>query len=396
VEKDEKTQKDQSSYVDKGKVALSGFLYQTIVALGVVAKPVSQLEDDNMTELNVFLTLQSSKEALFEYCDQDLALRSWKLEAESYSLVQVKYSRQTPLPNMTYSELEEIAQRLDTSAKRSTLLNHQISQYVLITNRPMGDDAKKKLEDFKKTFLKEKKPKSDMQALYNLLIISTISMDTWKERVVVFAHTYGCIGDEVRRGFHEGLGRIFESVGSFNSPDITSTDLVEMFTNHPNARPITPECVAQYGLEQLTRFIRDAHLCPQRSSSPSCRGIEKLFLRRSVLDEIAKKAVDHAIIFVYGPGGCGKTATICQWMNELLYSVHESQTALYTAIASAREVDPHFDYAATLLCSWANLPATHTWRYQNTLDHLLERLHVASSKKTEPPLVSSQFFGETT
>src|SRR5260370_36346301 len=130
--------------IDGGLTALAGYLYQTVGVLGMKA---GAYQLDNLTgssDLEALLILVKRNELLYEYLDQDAAIRDslgiddW----DGFVLVQFKFSRQMPPPTIAPKELTKILKRLKESTQRAQNLGQYASGYALISNRELGPGAK--------------------------------------------------------------------------------------------------------------------------------------------------------------------------------------------------------------------------------------------------------------
>jgi hypothetical protein len=136
-------------------------------------------------------------------------------------------------------------------------------------------------------------------------VAQSIPKDFWERLLRAFAQSYGCDDEEVDRGIREGIGLIMQEAGSRGTLVITREALVKVFTGYESTRRLTPTVVAQQSKRQL------AHFSEQRFR-PEYR---QEFVRREILNEISRKAEEHAFLALYGGGGNGKTVALWHWMD---------------------------------------------------------------------------------
>jgi GTPase SAR1 family protein len=359
---------------DGGLTALAGFLYQTIGILGMRAGAYHLDNHTGADELEaLFLLVGQSVELLYEYLDQDAAIRQplGIDEKDKFVLVQFKFSRQLQVPKISPGELTKIIARLKKSTQRALSLGQQVSGYILISNRELAPGARK----MQSVAQQGNCTRPNSEILRQLHVLSPIPQKRWEDELHQFAQTYGCVEDDIQKGINERIGSIIRQTVDMGPPSIQQEDLVEAFTGYRDAQPIAPENVAKESKKVLDNFLAHNHFMPLHMQG---------LVRRRILDAISRATSEHAIVIVYGDGGSGKTVALWQWMGEFFSSALPQWKGTYAAILSARDVEP--DCLCNLICDWAALPEFHNWRSQRTPEHVLERLHVASPEATQPIL----------
>ena len=265
--------------------------------------------------------------------------------------------------------MTKIADRLRVSTQRAQQLGQQISGYILISNRELGPKA----QEMQRIAQEANSTQQNSDVLRQLRVIPPISKATWEETLKLFAHTYGCVDRDIRKGIDERIGSIIRQTVEHGSPSITKDDLIWAFTGFRDTRQLTPVSVVEQSKIQLDKFFSQHHLKQKR-----------ILVRRKVLDAVSRLSGEHAIVIVYGLGGNGKTVSLWHWTEEFLSSSVPEQQGMYTAIMAAEDVRP--DCLTHLLCDWANLPYHHDWRAESMPEHILERLRVASPGGKHPIL----------
>src|SRR6266566_4524821 len=107
--------------IDGGLTAISGFLYQTVVALSLKAGAFQAYLDApiNKGDLETVLGFAKEGEVRYEDEDQDISIRDvLHGEQPGYILVQLKYSSLSPRPPITVYELKKIISRLQASTEK--------------------------------------------------------------------------------------------------------------------------------------------------------------------------------------------------------------------------------------------------------------------------------------
>lgn len=349
--------------MDGGLTALGGFLYQTVVALGLKAETYQHYQDvpPDKDDLETVLGFAKEGQVRYEDEDQDVSIQTMLHEQQpGYILVQIKYSRLSLPPPITKHALENIIKRLQASETSAHGRGHQVTGYSLLTSRPLNDDARQLAQTYQLPFH----------------IVSSLPERFWESRLRQFAQLFSCTDDEIERGIRQGIGDLLQKVTNphfYGEPIITKELLIELFTGCQQAHAVTPELAAKKSQEHLNKlFDMPFHL----DTHPF---VERLALQK----DLNLLLYEHAFIVVSGVGGNGKTAVVWQWMNRAFqFKVPQRQRRYYHLYPSQWVQEDLFSH---LFCTWANVPSLHRWHQQGA-EQILDRLEIACT--ADAPSVS--------
>ncbi|MCL5959781.1 MAG: hypothetical protein M1358_10815 [Chloroflexi bacterium] len=354
-----------SNVRDGGRSALAGYLYQIIGVLGLTARGSFFGVSPDSSELKAEMTVASTNEWWHEHLDSDAVLRQLGIDAhDEYVLVQFKFSRQVPLPSLGRPDLIEIAGAMKRSANRARSLGHNVTGYVLMSNRGLGASTNGTLVDT--TVMRDPEVRD---ILDKLRVVTDLQLAEWDDCLRRYGRQLGAEENEIDRGIWELIGKLHDQTARGGSTVIDKDNLAEAFTDHPAALPLVLDRVVPLCVQQLNWFSDRLSLHREP-------------LRRQVLDEIAKAVAERGLVVLYGPGGCGKTVALCQWVKEMVESSRQ-QRGGFATIGSASDV--RRDWVANLVRGWANLPPGHR-RQHEQLAHALRRLRIANPNTTPPIL----------
>ena len=103
---------------DGGRNALAGFLYQIIGVLGLKASASYHTPNDGEDDLDALVSIVKDARVDHERFGQDTVLSVVLENGEGLSLVQFKFSRQSPPRTINPSEFEQIITNLLRARKR--------------------------------------------------------------------------------------------------------------------------------------------------------------------------------------------------------------------------------------------------------------------------------------
>jgi hypothetical protein len=330
--------------VDGGIVAMSGFLYQALVAAGLLAQ--SQILVNDETELGALVELVKNGELSHEQFDQDLVLSNIANAVEGgVVLIQLKYSAADR--NLASYEAKHNVLAAFLSAKTRVINAGQtVSGYWLITNRNITGRPQRNWSD------EEKLIWADMHR------IPDAQTGLWKEAIERYARNYGCRDTEIRQGLNELVGTILQNTqNTAGTYSITQHDLVRCLGRSPYATPL------------LRKDVQT--LVDNFDSDVACRPV-----RRRRMDEAMIASSRRALVVFQGPGGSGKTASLHKWAEEI--SNDPSPDFPFAVIEPAS----HFEH------NWIR-DLVHGWNQALTIpnrEDAVERLKIANHANVPPIL----------
>ena len=354
-----------------GRSALAGYLYQIVGVLGMKAWAHCSNASSDSEELEALLKLVRNGELRHEHLGQDAALQQLGIDSDDEcALVQFKFSRQIPPKTIGPADLLEIIDRLNKSAAQARNLGLNVTGYVLVTNRALGEQA----QELKEAVDREERPTSlrstdQHRILQQLRVVTPLPLSKWEEALRCFARQFGAEETEIESGINGLIGDLVRQTAEADDASITKDDLTRAFTECQDTRPITLESVAELSTPKLEHFFERL-------------GLQGEPVRRGLLDEIERATSQRALVVLHGLGGCGKTVALWQWAQEMSAGSH-SHARASTAISAASHT-PSLWITKTI-CEWANLPANHR-RCSEEAKRALARLRTANPN-TLPPIM---------
>ncbi len=357
--------------IDGGLTAISGFLYQTVVALSLKAGAFQAYLDApiNKGDLETVLGFAKEGEVRYEDEDQDVSIRDvLHGEQPGYILVQIKYSSVVPRPPITPYDLRKIISRLKESEEKVRAKGRQVTGYSLLTNRPLNRDAQQIVKTYHPYFY----------------VTSSLPERYWEERLRHFARHFGCIDPEIDTGIRKGIGDVLQRATNpryYGEPVITREMIIEIFTGCQTAHELTPEIVAKKSQLRLSKlFTEPFHL-----------DVTPLLVRQSVHKRLSDLVERHAFVVLSGVGGNGKTAVLWQWMDDCFASALPQRLGIYYCLSPSQSVQE--DFLAHQFCTWAHVLTTnHHWYLLRTPEQILDRLEIARTASMKAPSVSHPIF----
>ncbi len=365
---------------DGGRTALSGFLYQTLGVLGIVAAGTCEGPDFDDPDLSALLRITRRADVSGEGFDQDAFMvdsSTGAIVERRAILAQFKFSRDpnAPTTRMYPKALQEdVIDKLDDAANAAKRLGYKPSAYVLVTNRTLGPGAWKKarvrqLQASDDLFLVSAGSDDDMKPI--LYVATVPRIEEWVVKLEAFGRSLGATPPEIDKGINTLIGQLVSDARTVNTI-VDEPMLIEAFTGSATARFLTSDDVASRSHENL--------------ATVSLKPTQPL-ARRPIVEKIADLSRQRAMVVVHGLGGCGKTSALYQWADETAAygSPHNFATfsGSFTHIDAADTVDPR--WATGIICNWARLPAISVRRSAEP-DESLERLIIANPNVTHPIL----------
>lgn len=372
-----------------GQAALAGYLYQILGVCGMKAKLYrlhrstedTEADEPSSSDIEELFLLMRRGSVQHEAYGQDAVIRRYQHlginESDQCILVQFKYSQHDPTLPIYPKELRKILDRLHTSAQWASREGEQVTGNVLITNRELSPGAKE-LRDAAKNDKPHKDLDDKQRAILRGLRLpspSQVAWSTWIDELKNFARSYGEFDQEIQNGIATLIGHILLRTEREGTPYIELADLINAFTGSKDAQPLTPEQIWEHNKHETNTFMQLAGI-----------QFEAILRRPAILEEIRRLVEEgHALIFLIGGGGCGKTVSAIHWVRDTVTSAPKTMNA-YATILSAKHVQR--DCLQRLISQWRNLRGT-----QHGLDSLpeqaLERLCIANPHGQHPLLYLS-------
>jgi len=362
---------------DGGRSALCGFLWQFMGAAAIVAMGECQGDDPHTPELDALVRAarQSGVHGYSEPFDQDLSLidESDRRVERRCILTQFKYSRnQTANTVMDRGDIDDVINRLDASAREARIAGYQPVAYVLVTNQAITRDGTAGHERAQQIppnidLFMTSQPVPAQPLLYTA---RGPSMQEWVNRLRDFARRFGLDSDEIDDGIDRLMGHLLSVGGGATQVNaaLDRRSFTRAFTGSTDTQPLTAGDVAPHSRESIAR------LRPHWQT-------ETPLVRRYVLDEIIERARSRALVVVYGPGGCGKTATLLQWADATMESVAATtgrpvyDSGAFVALEGANRVQAN--WISKVIGAWGNW-STGSRLYSDDRDRVWGRLRAAN------------------
>ncbi len=327
-----------------GRWALAGFLYQILGMLSMVAYVSQLVEDEGEANVDSLLTLPNvgNFQAHHEWFE-DAAFT----EDDECVLVQFKYSSTGRKINV--AEAREIITKLDESVEAATGQGYHVTACVLFTNRELtrrGEAAKQHWEAERQT-----RP-------YDLRYYRSASIESLVGKLRELGQQYGLFPDEAKDGIDALIGRVLrQTEDPFHTP-LDGSDFTECFVGSSDAQRLTAEqtsIVAQEQLDRSAAWIR----IDQWDNTP---------VKRDVLTDVVEAVTEHALVGLYGDGGCGKSVVLWQLLTGFL---EQGGCCMMTL---AEDIDNL--WVVNTVHEWRNLPVRQ--RPNDGFDEAIERLVIAN------------------
>lgn len=334
---------------DGGRWALAGFLYQILATGWLIARsyaPAPDLDNLDDGEIDAVLLALSGEEQDLE-AHHERRQDAFLTGDHRAAIVQCKY---TTASNTIYrGEIEEIFERLEEAADDAMSEGHEVTACVLATNRELATESRgdESAEQYWQRKKEECRDRFDLVYVYRDLGVLEAEFHQ-------FAREYGLFDREIEEGLDRFVGRVLRQTGAGLEATVNVDDLVETLVGYRGARPLTVstvETLARQELEELGRLI----LVGQWNDRP---------VRRDISAHIKQSASEHALVGLYGDGGCGKSVVIWQLLTSF---VGEGGCCM---VKLAEDFD--YSWAVNTIHKWRNLPVS--LHPHDDLDAAIKRL----------------------
>lgn len=338
--------------------ALAGYLYQIVGTLDITARLSSVPHRLGTDSDEVLVALKDVggyfEEAQHERGGEDALLCFRKLEltdADCCVLLQFKCS--VTDAKLGGRELKKIITKLDGSAKDLSRRGQKVTACVIVTNREFTGGRRGTAEE---VWLAE----TSQTRKYQLRRILGYSVEDSRSALRKFARQYGVLDDEVDEGIHRLIGEVIcDTIGGAQDSSITKWTLLEAFTGSCGARLLTAKSVAKESQQELDWFCEGIALANQPWNGD--------LVERAVFESVDEAIRQRALVGLYGPGGCGKSALLWQLLSRV-------QAAGCCTVRSASNLQR--SWVQDSVSKWRNLPKSG-----DTIDKAMRRLKIANPGK---------------
>ena len=338
-----------------GSTALSGFLYQMLVALGLSGYGSMQRKNGDESAL---LSLTKSASIVNEGYDGDVALiKEIKgVVKKGVALVQCKFSKLGTSSEICPKEFKEILNSLNNAANAARSEGRIVTGYFLVTNRKLSSGSEKTVKD-----VKDCGTSSELNSIQNSIVTQLIieppsEIEHWTAKLANFASEFGLLPAEYDNGRERLLGRLLESTGAAFHCEVSQAMLIECLTGSRDAKRITHGFMKN-DFDTVLQRLGDAPRHP--------------VIDRPKADSDLATHCNRALILFTGQGGTGKTAMLQKWARR------GAQTKF---VAVRRPATVTNDWIAEQVNEWRNLSSLRDSPFT-----ALSRIQVANPEM-QPPL----------
>ena len=339
-----------------GSTALSGFLYQMLVAFGLSGLGSMQREEDHISAL---LLLARGASVVHEGYDGDVALlhKIPRAAKNGVVLVQCKFSKSGTSSEIAPKELKGILDRLYAAAKKARGDGRAVTGFFLVTNRTHSQGSDKILRDAKAG--KSGELNRIQNCIARQLIVEPPSEpEFWESKLTKFASEFGLLYAEYNEGRQRLLGSLLERTGLSVDCEVSRDMLVQCLTGSRTACPITHAAIQPRLEWELKRL------------GPAPR--HQLIARHNAESAMAMHS-NRALIVCVGQGGTGKSAALREW------GQRESQNRFIAARRPANVTD---DWISAQIQQWRGSIGT-----KDSAEDALARIGAANPNMQSPLLL---------
>jgi hypothetical protein len=367
---------------DGGRNALAGFLYQIIGVLGLKASASYYTPNQGEDDLDALVSIVKDACVHHERFGQDAVLSNVLENGEGLSLVQFKFSRQSPLRRITPSEFEQIIDKLAESAKEAESKGYSVTGFYLITNRSCPPQRRRAAGDPSPGSTTPKgarsskgKGKSKLRSPQErvrgqLKTLTDVPQSFWSERLRRYAADFGCHESEIEEGIDRLIGSVQRHTVERGPVVIEIEQLTKAFTEFTGARQLTYSKQKDVCSNNISEFL--SHVEPPGQA-----------IRRDFLNDLDEMIMRAALIILEGHGGNGKSTGLAKWARMTLDAPRPKPGAL-VLVESASQIRP--DWIRELLCDCAAIPVGGHVRRSESSRTAIERL-IRANPETEPPVL---------
>ena len=319
---------------DGAREALAGYLYQIIGGAGLSAHGSGGHDDVRGLDCELVVLAEESR-ILHEVHGEDVVLEQAAQGGIVGTAVQFKHSRAASTEVIEPADLREILHAFDR-CRQAAAPHISITRFILVTNRPLSTTTSllynkrdptakfsKLTEPLRKWLITPNRSVRDVKERYGtvkaaaeawygiyqgLRIYSQVPPAVWLERLRRYALAHGLPEEEHDAAINRVVGAAVQAT-AIGDLEFSRAWLNRHLFGFPDARRLTLTATGDTARgaahDEVLQFLR-------RSFAPD----EGALVRRRLLDEIARQASQHAVVFLLGSGGCGKSVLAIQYLRE--------------------------------------------------------------------------------
>jgi len=283
---------------DGGRVALSGFLYQILGALGLRASGTAESQGSKAYAL--FSLVKDDTVVVHEPYDSDVGLLLPLAEGAKHGVVlaQFKYSVSGSLSTIPPSEFKNILDSFHAAASAVATDSKVLAGRFLVTNREYSPETKKIVDAIAVKGSHADLSSDQTIVAASLQFVSGIQPEVWTSKLNDFGKQYGLTGIEIQNGIERLLGHVLAHTASRSHCVITRASLIESLTGSSHANSLTHDTV----LPIMERGLNELGTPPSHA-----------LIDRPDAERLYSQYNDRALVVCTGPGGSGKTAAVRKW-----------------------------------------------------------------------------------
>jgi len=347
--------------VDGGQVALIGFLYQMMGALGLRAWAECRTLPVENADMEALLGIIHDGNVYHEIHDTDTLAHRLGLDRPGASaLIQFKYSQHPERSPLTPTDLKHICENLRRSIQQWSLHEENTTYYRVITNRPIsralrpviGKPAGQRSHAvFQQLELHEMLQKTE--------VFERLDFSLWQEALRHFACEYGTTQDEYEQGISKLVGMLVERAAAHQALPLREAELIKAFRSYE-------------GLNKLTLSSIRERTASDWEEQRNQLGMYEVPVRRRLLAEATDRVKRSALVIFTGHGGSGKSVAAWHLSRLMLEGSAEASGSLAVFLPVWR-VQPHT--LSWVVGEWSGIPAD---RRTEPSEQALERLRIAN------------------
>jgi hypothetical protein len=320
--------------LDGARNAMMGFLYQL---LGTASVRVREITPGNDAWASLIARIGDGTIVCEEF-GQDAIARP-PLTNHGVIAIQFKHSADPNKPIET-NEFIEILFAFDQSRRDAAAAGETIEEFILITNRSLGEKAQKLLYEAKmaqsvpnllrlrkqtragKTIVDSERRLAPYagdvtaaaQAWFSVLRSLTVhpgaNFDGDLNRLRMFAARYGVLGTEWDGRLNALVGAFVRETAANNAVEVTREWLKAHLVGDPNAASLQFGSAFSPHVSTGCKCLLDDHRLRHRVP-------EGYYLRRETHQAVRNKLAENTVVFVYGDGGCGKSLAVLTFLQSI-------------------------------------------------------------------------------
>ena len=356
--------------IDGGRLALSGYLYQTIGALGIAANlsnlaPNPENIDGDLEFLINLLNVENSEDLRIEterFGEDAIVQRRGFSSNDTSVLIQFKFSNNPNENPIRRGDLFEIIDAFDRNVRVANEAGANVSACVLISNRRFTKRGRNTSAAHWGEIYLEKD--------YRLEKFLEVPNNHFEEQLLNFACSYGVFENEYERGVNDLIGQVLQEVlqetVNYNS-GIIKDKILQAFTGSREAQPLDLPSLSPRCANDLVRF-EELLIITENTRTP---------IRREIVNSLLEHTRTRALIGLFGLGGCGKSV-ILWWLVKALEET--TSYAIFPTNEISHELIPN-----KVNHSWRNIHQGQLPRDQ--IGQAIDRIRIANPDSNPPVFI---------